>query len=127
MDGVKRPVRIAHAYGNSRRLLRRALESPADVIEADIWYRGNDIYIRHERRVGPLPVLIDRQMRGHRLPPLSLVLWRSYYLRPEFRPLKLGQLLDAVRGKKRLLLDVKGRYRGRQVGAFAWTLARKIA
>lgn len=127
MDGVKRPVRIAHAYGNSRRLLRRALESPADMIEADIWYRGGDIYVRHERRTGPLPVLVDRQMRGHRLPPLSLVLWRGYYLRPEFPPFKLGQLLDAVRDKKRLLLDVKGKYPGRQVGGFAWTLARTIA
>lgn len=127
MGSVRRPVRIAHAYGNSRRLLRRALESPVDAIEADIWLRGDDIHVRHERRIGPLPVLVDRQSRGGHLPPMSLVLWRGYYLRPELRPFKLDQLLDTVKGKKRLLLDVKGRYHGPRVGAYAWTLARKIA
>lgn len=126
MVDLPRPVRIAHAYGNSRGLLRRALAADIDMIEADIWYRSRDIWVRHERRLAWLPLLIDRQMRGHRLLPLSLTLWRGYYLRPEIPALKLGDLLHTVAGKKRLLLDVKGRYRPRQALAFARTLAARI-
>lgn len=120
------PVRIAHAYGNSRGLLRRALAANIDVIEADVWYRARDIWVRHERRLGPIPLLLDKQMAGHRLLPLSLALWRGYYLRPEFPPLRLSGLLAATQGKKRLLLDVKGHYTARQAAAFARTLAARI-
>ncbi len=126
MGETLRPVRIAHAYGNNPGLLRRALAADIDVIEADIWYRAGDIWVRHERRLGFLPLLMDKQMAGHRLLPLSLALWRGYYLRPEFPPLKLAGLLRATAGKKRLLLDVKGHYNGRQTAAFASTLAARI-
>jgi len=127
MGETVRPVRIAHAYGNAKGLLKRALAADIDVIEADIWYRAGDIWVRHERRLGFLPLLMDKQMAGHRLLPLSLALWRGYYLRPEFPPLKLSSLLRTTAAKKRLLLDVKGRYDRRRAGAFAGTLAARIA
>ncbi len=37
------PVRIAHAYGNSRAALHRALDADVDMIEVDVWYRGGDV------------------------------------------------------------------------------------
>ena len=56
------PVRIAHAYGNSRAALRRALAADIDMIEVDIWYRGGDVYARHARRLSPLPLLADKRV-----------------------------------------------------------------
>jgi glycerophosphoryl diester phosphodiesterase len=128
-----RPARIAHAYGNSRQLLREALAADIDLIEADIWLRGREIWVRHERRLGWLPVLADRVpdgrsgMRGQRLPPLSLALWKGFYLRPEVPGLKLADVLHLAGGKKRLLLDVKGRYSACRALAFATALASRIA
>ena len=42
------------------------------MIEVDMWYRGGDIYIRHERRVRWLPILYDHVMKGHKLGPFAL-------------------------------------------------------
>jgi glycerophosphoryl diester phosphodiesterase len=121
-----RPVRIAHAYGNTRKALRRALASDVDMIEIDIWYRSGRIEIRHERRLNPLPLLIDRRMAGHVPGPLAIPLPNGYYLRPDVHPLLLTEVLKTVRGSRRLLLDVKGSYRGKQIEAFARTLASQV-
>jgi glycerophosphoryl diester phosphodiesterase len=124
---MNNPVRIAHAYGNSRASLRRALVAPIDVIEADVWYRGGEIDVRHEPRLGPLPLLFDRRMQGHPLPPKSLRLWHDYYVRLDINSLKLDELLEIVGGRRRLLLDVKGDYRPSQSAAFASVLVGKIS
>lgn len=121
-----RPLRIAHAYGNTRERLEAALAAPIDVIEVDAWYRAGQVWVRHERRLGPLPLLVDKRMRGHSLPPLSLPLARRWYMRLDINGLKLDDVLDTVGGAKRLLVDVKGSYRGRRNLEFAQSLVLKI-
>ena len=121
-----RPLRIAHAYGNTRDRLRAALAAPIDVIELDAWYRAGQVWVRHERRLGFLPLLVDKQMPGHSLPPLSLPLGRRWYVRLDINRLKLDDVLDTVAGSKGLLVDVKGSYRGRRNLEFAQSLVRKI-
>ena len=108
MNSGKPPVRIAHAYGNDREELRRALAAPIDIIEADIWLQPDNVWVRHERRLGPIPLLADRRMPGHSVGALALPIWPSYYVRPDLNPLSLDELLDTVIGKRRLLLDAKG-------------------
>ncbi len=127
MNSGKRLVHIAHAYGNHREPLRRALASPIDMIEADIWFRGGRVWVRHERRLGPLPLLIDRRMPGHPAGPLGLPLWPGHYIRPDLNLLGLDELLETAAGKRRLLLDVKGRYDRAGDTAFAETVARRVA
>ena len=57
-------TRIAHAYGNSREALSQALQSPVvDMIELDVWLRENALDVRHERRLNPLPILVDDATR----------------------------------------------------------------
>lgn len=120
------PVRIAHAYGNSARLLHAALAVPeVDSIEADIWYHRGDIHVRHERRALLFPILYDGKMRGHRPGPYSLRIGR-YFVRPDFGGLHLNDLLRIVNGRKRILLDIKGRYDRSTATAFAAQLARQV-
>ncbi len=120
------PVRIAHAYGNSRAALRRALDADVDMIEVDVWFRGGDVYAHHARRLSPLPLLADKKMPGHPLPRPAFPVWPGYWVWPHINPLKLGELLQIVGGRKRLLLDVKGRYKGGRSAAFARTIARRV-
>ncbi|MDO8616412.1 MAG: glycerophosphodiester phosphodiesterase [Dehalococcoidia bacterium] len=120
------PVRIAHAYGNSKQSLDRALQAPVDVIEVDVWHRGGDLYIHHERRLGPLPVLADKRMRGHPPGRFTVPLWNRYYLRPDVNRLHLRELLRTVDGGRHLLLDLKGSYRGKRLEECARTLAGVI-
>ena len=116
---------IAHAYGNSRGSLELALASEADMIEVDMWYRGDDIYIRHERRMGWLPILYDQVMKGHKLGPFALRIG-NFFIRPDIHTLKLDELLETVAGRKRLLLDVKGFYHAPKVDEYVETLVEKI-
>jgi len=113
------PTRIAHAYGNSRAALRRALIADVDMIEVDLWYRGGDVYAHHARRLSPLPLLADKKTPGHPLPRPAFPIWPGYWVWPHINPLKLGELLQIVGGSKRLLLDVKGRYKGGRSADFA--------
>lgn len=119
-------VRIGHAYGNTRRAIDLARDAGVDSIEADLWYRDGSIYVRHDRRLSPLPLLADRQMRGHPLPPYSIRLVRGYYIRPEINPLKLPELLERTGAGPRLLLDVKGVEDDAYARKFAKVLATQI-
>jgi glycerophosphoryl diester phosphodiesterase len=121
-----RPVRIAHAFGNSREALQRALSADVDMIEVDIWYRGDNIHVHHARRLNPFPILVDRKMPGHPLPPFAVRVWKGYYAWPHVNPLTLDELLGTVAGRKRLLLDVKGRYKRGQGNGFAAAIARDV-
>jgi glycerophosphoryl diester phosphodiesterase len=110
MPGAPAPLRIAHAYGNNRAALRRALSVPeVDMIETDLWYRGGELYIHHEKRLPLVPLLYDRVMRGHPPGPYAARFGR-YYVRPDIGTLRLRDLLGIVPEPVRLLLDVKGRY-----------------
>jgi glycerophosphoryl diester phosphodiesterase len=120
------PVRIAHAYGNSRAALHRALAADVDMIEVDIWYRGGDVYAHHARRLSPLPLLADKKMPGHPLPRPAFPVWPGYWAWPDINPLTLSELLEIVGGSKRLLLDVKGRYEGGRSTDFAGAIARQV-
>lgn len=107
MTGSPSVARIAHAYGNDPEALATALASNVDVIEADLWYRRGDFYLRHERRAGPLPILYDSRIGTHRPGPLSLRFGRRF-IRPDIRPFRLVHLLGATHGRRHVMLDVKG-------------------
>jgi hypothetical protein len=119
-------VRIAHAYGNRRETLTRALAAEVDEIEVDLWFRAGRIEARHERRLGWLPVLADKRQHGvSRIGPWAAPLPRRRYLRLDVRPVQLPELLEATAGGKRLLLDVKATDTS-AAGAFARALATEI-
>jgi glycerophosphoryl diester phosphodiesterase len=120
------PVRIAHAYGNTRRAIDLALGAGVDMVEADVWYRRRRIFVHHDRPLAPLPLLADRKMRGHPRPPWSLPLLRGYYVRPDVNILTLEGLLDRTAGRRRLLLDVKGNDDADYARRFARRLASAI-
>ena len=121
-----RPVRIAHAYGNSREGLRRALDADVDMIEVDLWFRGGDLRVHHARRLTPLPIFVDRKTPMHPLPPYAVRVWKGYYAWPDIKTLTLGELLETTNGRKRLLLDVKGNYPSRGGDAFASAIAKEV-
>ena len=120
------PVRIAHAFGNTRGRLQRALEANVDMIEVDIWYRRGDVYAHHARRLNPLPILADKKSSAHEFPWYAFPIWPRYRAWAQVRPLRLGEILRTVAGKKHLLLDVKGRYKGNGSTDFAAAIARTI-
>lgn len=119
-------VRIGHAYGNTRHSIDLARDAGVDSIEADLWYKAGNIYVRHDRRLSPLPLLADRKMRGHPLPPYSIRLIKGYYVRPEINPLKLPELLERTQAGPKLLLDVKGVDDDAYARRFAKLLATQI-
>ena len=127
MNSGKPAVRIAHAFGNHREELDRALSAPIDMIEADIWLRGGRAWAHHERRLGPLPLLADRRMPGHTAGRLALPIWPRYYIRPDLNPLSLDELLDTVAGRRRLLLDIKGDYKAVVDDDAVAALARRLS
>ena len=127
MTGVRIPLRIAHAYGNSRRALQRALEAPIDIVELDMWPRGARIDVRHDRRLDPFPLLVDRRMKGHARAPLSVRICKGYYIRPDIGVMELEEVLDAVKGQRRLLLDAKGEFGATRTADFAQAIAERIA
>ncbi len=127
MNSDRPPVLIAHAYGNRRDELQQALAAPIDMIEADVWYRGGKLWVRHERRLGPLPLLMDSRMRAHPPGPLAIPIWPRYFMRPDVNPLSLPELLESARGRRVLLLDVKGSYDAAGDTAFAAALSRQVA
>ncbi len=117
-----RPLRIAHAHGNHPEKLERALAGPVDLVETDIWFRDGTLWVRHERRLGWLPWLIDhrRNAFGARLPG-DIRLWR-WYLRRDAR-MPLETLIRALGGRKGLVLDIKGAYSPAKESALARFIA----
>ncbi len=85
------PAIIAHAAGNNPGAARSAIDCGADFVEVDIWFRGQTFEARHERRVGPLPVLFEK--------------W--YVSRAPSRPFTLYDLVDATEGEVDIFLDFK--------------------
>ena len=121
------PLRIAHGYGNSHRQMALALEGPVDYIEADIWYQGGRVAVRHERKLTPLPLLFDEKDEGHAghgpgRYGLSLGRW---YIKLQIGTRYLEDVLALARGRRRILVDVKWSPGGRQ-SAFARALAQTV-
>jgi glycerophosphoryl diester phosphodiesterase len=119
-------VRIAHGFGNNRRRLSRALIGPVDLVETDVRFQDAKMVVRHERKLGPLPVLIDEKTSlhiksGHRC---RLHLWR-WYIALQHNPLALQEVLAQAKDRRGLLLDLKGQYGDREE-ALAQALAEML-
>jgi glycerophosphoryl diester phosphodiesterase len=123
-----RPLRIAHAYGNRRDKIEAAASADIDFMEADLWYRAGEVWVRHERRLGFLPLLYDRWPLGvDSVGPWALTIFPRHYVRLDINPLRLTELLERTQGRRGLLLDLKGSYGGDGARAYAQTLARILA
>lgn len=123
-----RPLRIAHAYGNLRDKIEVAVAADVDFIEADLWYRAGEFWVRHERRLGCLPLLYDRRPKGAAsVGPWTIKLFARYYLRLDIRPVRLTELLERTGGKRRILLDIKDRLDEEDGRAYARKLVRILA
>jgi glycerophosphoryl diester phosphodiesterase len=102
------------------------MASAVDMIEADVWYWAGKVWVRHEARMRPFPLLVDRRMRGHSLPPWSLAFGRRWYIRLDVNRLSLDEVLETLASAKGVLVDVKGSYRGRENREFASALVRTV-
>jgi glycerophosphoryl diester phosphodiesterase len=120
------PVRIAHGFGNSRRRLSRALIGPVDLIETDVRFQDGRMVVRHERKLGPLPILTDERTSLHIKSEhrCRLHLWK-WYIALERNPLALQEVLATAKDRRGLLLDLKGEYGGREE-ALAQALAEML-
>jgi len=119
-------TRIAHAHGNRRDTLIQALAAEVDIIELDLWFRADQLYVRHERRHRWLPLLHDETTSGH-WPGGYAVRIGRYFVRPDISPYRLGDVLAATDGVKHLMIDVKGRHSREHAIRFARALIREIA
>lgn len=86
-----RPLAIAHRAGNAIDDAKRAIRIGCDMIETDVWLRGDNLDVRHMHRLGPLPIL-----------------WERWRLGIDRKGLKLHELLDATGDDVLLFLDLKG-------------------
>lgn len=85
------PALIAHAAGNDIADARAALADGADFVEVDIWFRNHDFEARHERRMGPVPLLFEK-----------------WYLRfAPASPFTLERLMEGLDGEGGIFLDFK--------------------
>ncbi len=119
-----RPVRVAHAFGNRRSKIEETADADIDFIEVDLWFRANDVWARHERRLGPIPLLFDRRPRGvESVGPCAITIFPNYYARLDVRPLRLVEVLERTQGRCGVLLDIKGSEIHQRARAYARTLA----
>lgn len=100
-------LRIAHAAGNRAHWTAAALDAGADYVEADLrWWHGR-VWVRHEHRLGPLPLLYNvRVSPSHRRGPLGLSLG-PLWLRADTNRRTLGRLLEQAARRAGLMLDFK--------------------
>ncbi len=105
---ARQVVRIAHAYGNRRRRISAAIAAGVDFIEADLRYWRREIWIRHEHRPTPLPLVYNVGLKPgiHRQGPWAARLGKLF-VRVDFNPIRFGELLDRVAGHAGLLIDLK--------------------
>jgi glycerophosphoryl diester phosphodiesterase len=89
---ITTPFVVAHRGGNDRVRLRAAEARGVPVIEADVHLFRRRVDVRHGRRLGPLPVVLDEGR-----------------LTPARAPFTLDELLAQSSPSTTLLLDLKGR------------------
>jgi glycerophosphoryl diester phosphodiesterase len=86
-----------------------------DLIETDVRFQDGKMVVRHERKLGPLPVLVDEKTSLHigSEHGLRLPLWR-WFIALERNPLVLQEVLAEAKDRRGLLLDLKGEYGDRE-------------
>ena len=100
------PLRIAHAYGNSRRLVQLAFESGVDVIEADVRLQRDGLWLAHDRRLLFWWFLFGKQAWSEAPQRFwAFLLHRRPWLDGSSFP--LADLLDLVADRCGVLLDLK--------------------
>ena len=119
-------LRIAHGFGNSRELVRLALERGIEMIEGDVRLGGGRLWVRHDRRLPLLPVLLGRRPRHLPLTPRWALPIGPWHARVDTDPLPLEDLLAMTAGKCGLLLDLKPPRRQADVPTSAKALARLL-
>lgn len=119
-------LRIAHGFGNSRELVRLALERGIEMIEGDVRLGGGRLWMRHDRRLPLLPVLLGRRPRHLPLTPRWALPLGPWHARIDTDPLPLDALMTMTAGKCALLLDLKPPRRQADVPTFAEALARLL-
>jgi hypothetical protein len=82
-------TRVLHGAGNTRAMLALAGHPAVDAIEADVWSHGGHILAHHDRRIGPLPLML-----GHRGPR-------------RFEGLSIEEIVEGVAGRTSLVLDLR--------------------
>jgi glycerophosphoryl diester phosphodiesterase len=97
-----------------------------DLIETDVRFQDGKMVVRHERKLGPLPVLIDEKSSLHigGEHGLRLHLWR-WFIALQRNPLALEEVLAKAKDRRGLLLDLKGEYGDREE-ALAQALAEML-
>ncbi len=91
IPGRPGPAIIAHAAGNTVHSTRDAIADVADFLEVDLFVHRGRFEARHERRMYPFPVLVEK-----------------WYLRWAPRsPFSLADLLRESAGEVRIFLDLK--------------------
>jgi glycerophosphoryl diester phosphodiesterase len=97
-----------------------------DLIETDVRFQGGKMVVRHERKLGPLPVLIDEMTSLHigSEHGWRLLLWR-WFIALQRNTLALREVLAEAKDKRGLLLDLKGQYGDREE-ALAQALAEML-
>lgn len=90
IPGHERTAVIAHGGGNRPTRVEYAIAQGADWLEVDLWERAGHLEARHERRIGPLPILFE-----------------SWYLRVAGPNFDLADMLRTIDGRARAFLDLK--------------------
>jgi glycerophosphoryl diester phosphodiesterase len=114
-----RPIRVAHAHGNRRSRIERAIEASVDYVETDLRFDRGRVWARHELRLLNLPLLYNVGTRGiHRQGPWATSLGRLF-LRLDIAPLPLAEIIARASGEVGLMLDFKAdRYNDRGARRF---------
>ena len=84
-------ITIAHRAGNSRALLKEALDDGVDAVEADLRPDGGRLVARHDRRFPLLPLYYDK--------------WFAYWSREP--QVALDEILEQIEGRASLFVDIK--------------------
>jgi glycerophosphoryl diester phosphodiesterase len=88
----RRPITIAHRYGNNLARLTEAADAGANYVEADVWSYKGRLEVRHAKTLGPIPVIWDK--------------W--YVRRHPDKPLVLDDVLAALPPGMGIMVDLKG-------------------
>lgn len=89
---LPKPFGSAHRGGNSRKDVMNSIEAGADLLETDIWLHKGRLELRHNQRLGSLPILWEKWSISFS--------WRRYTLR---------KLLEHTPDSTLIFLDFKGK------------------
>lgn len=102
-----RMITVAHAHANRRDRWRPAIDAAVDFIETDLRFERGRIWVRHEHRAGPLPLLYNlRPPASHARGPWALRAG-PVFLRLDLRPIPFEEFVDFCSGRVGIMLDFK--------------------